>query len=341
MASAKATQTHGRGSKDAQLLDELARLRTEHDRLSEQVKRLVKTESELYVIQEQLDGQIRIYRRLYEIGKEFNATFELAKVLEVTAHFALYELNFERCLVLLRPIESTTFSVEMADGYYDESSIRSVESLVLPIEAPALAPLLAGAEELLCPQSSNQEHLLRLGQALGMQEYVVFPLGSDGTYPVGLLAAGNTEERAPYQSRVRAETDEMLGLANLASQATTAINKAKFYLALTAERQLLEAKVEDRTRELARSVEELRALGEVGQAVSSTLDLDRVLATVAARAVELSGTDSGVIYEYDPSTESFRVRATHRVDPALNSALQGEPLRIGEGAIGRAALDRV
>ena len=57
-----------------------------------------------------------------------------------------------------------------------------------------------------------------------------------------------------------------------------------------------------RTRELARSVGELKALGEVGQAVSSTLDLQTVLSTIVGRAVQLSGTDCGIIYEYDEAS---------------------------------------
>ena len=59
--------------------------------------------------------------------------------------------------------------------------------------------------------------------------------------------------------------------------------------------------LEARTRELAQSVGELRALGAVSQAVSSTLDLETVLSTIASHAVQLSGTDCGVIYEYDES----------------------------------------
>src|SRR5258708_15089677 len=55
----------------------------------------------------------------------------------------------------------------------------------------------------------------------------------------------------------------------------------------------LEKKVETRTRELAQSVNELRALGEVSQAVNSTLDLESVLKTIVANAVQLSGTDAG------------------------------------------------
>ncbi|MBW2438130.1 MAG: HAMP domain-containing protein, partial [Deltaproteobacteria bacterium] len=50
----------------------------------------------------------------------------------------------------------------------------------------------------------------------------------------------------------------------------------------------LEDKVELRTRELAQSVEELKALGEVSQAVNSTLDLKTVLKSIVRHAVQLS-----------------------------------------------------
>src|SRR6266702_4191726 len=49
--------------------------------------------------------------------------------------------------------------------------------------------------------------------------------------------------------------------------------------------------LETRSHELAQSVGELRALGEVTQAVNSTLDLATVLSTIVAKAVELSGTE--------------------------------------------------
>ena len=54
-----------------------------------------------------------------------------------------------------------------------------------------------------------------------------------------------------------------------------------------------------RTDELGRSVGELRALGEVSQAVNSTLDLETVLSTIVAKAVQLSGTEAGAIYVFD------------------------------------------
>ena len=64
----------------------------------------------------------------------------------------------------------------------------------------------------------------------------------------------------------------------------------------------LEKQVEERTAELAQSVKELRALGDVSQAVNSTIDLQTVLSTIIAKAVQLSGTEAGTIYVFDEAT---------------------------------------
>jgi signal transduction histidine kinase/HAMP domain-containing protein len=104
--------------------------------------------------------------------------------------------------------------------------------------------------------------------------------------------------------------------------------------------QQLEQKIEVRTAELAKSVGELKALSEVSRAVSSTLDLDEVLAIIAARAVELSGANGGVIYQYDGARLQFRLAAAHGLEPELDEALRAATIRLGDGAIGRAALER-
>jgi signal transduction histidine kinase len=85
----------------------------------------------------------------------------------------------------------------------------------------------------------------------------------------------------------------------------------------------LERKVATRTRELARSVSELRALGDVSQAVNSTLDLQNVLTTIVSKAVELSGTEAGSIYVFDNTGQEFVLRATHGMDQAMIEEFRG------------------
>jgi GAF domain-containing protein len=119
-------------------------------------------------------------------------------------------------------------------------------------------------------------------------------------------------------------------LETFADQAVIAIENVRLFQELQA-----------RTRELAQSVGELRALGEVGQAVSSTLELETVLTTIVSRAVQLSGTYTGIIYEYDETSEELHLRASYRMEEELVEAYRAAPLRLGQGATGRAATTRM
>ena len=96
--------------------------------------------------------------------------------------------------------------------------------------------------------------------------------------------------------------------------------------------------LQERSGELSRSVEELRALGEVSRAVSSSLDLDQVLTTIVTRAVELSNTDGGSIFELEPSTRSFKLRTCFGTSDELDRALQEIEIPLGETFVGRAAV---
>ena len=89
--------------------------------------------------------------------------------------------------------------------------------------------------------------------------------------------------------------------------------------------------LEERTKDLTRSVGELKALGDVGQAVSSTLDLETVLATIVARATALAGMDAGAIYEYDEAHEEFYLRTADRLPDEIVTALRAEPSPEGRG----------
>jgi signal transduction histidine kinase len=103
----------------------------------------------------------------------------------------------------------------------------------------------------------------------------------------------------------------------------------------------LEQKVEIRTRELARSVEELKALGEVSQAVSSTLDLETVLTSIVRHAVQLSKTDAGTIYEFDEAEGVFVPRINYGTRAEYIEALHESRLRVGDRTvIGQAAIKR-
>jgi GAF domain-containing protein len=147
------------------------------------------------------------------------------------------------------------------------------------------------------------------------------PLLREGI-PIGTIAIRRTEVK-PFSDK------QLALLKTFSDQAVIAIENVRLFQELQA-----------RTRELARSVEELKALGEVGQAVSSTLELQTVLSTIVGHAVQLSGTDGGVIYEYDEAAEGFLLRTSYRMEEVLVEALRAAPIRLSEGTTGRAATIR-
>ncbi|HYM02993.1 MAG TPA: GAF domain-containing protein, partial [Stellaceae bacterium] len=133
-----------------------------------------------------------------------------------------------------------------------------------------------------------------------------------------------------FRQEVRAFTDKQIELVtSFASQAVIAMENAR-----------LLNELRERTTELARSVEELRALGEVSQAVNSTLEVERVLQTIVAKAVPLSHTDAGAIYVFEAGQQEFRLRATFGMDDALIDAIRHQHIGLGEHAVGQAARTR-
>jgi GAF domain-containing protein len=155
-------------------------------------------------------------------------------------------------------------------------------------------------------------------QRFGYRTVLATPLLREGV-PLGVILIRRIEVQ-PFTEK------QIALLKTFADQAVIAIENVRLF-------QELEA----RTRQLAQSVGELRALGEVGQAVSSTLDLQTVLSTIVRHAVQLSRTDGGVVYEYDEAAEEFHLRASHLMESEVVETLQATPVRPGQGATGRAA----
>jgi len=153
----------------------------------------------------------------------------------------------------------------------------------------------------------------------GFRSVLAVPLLREGR-AIGGIAVGRPEPGSFTDAQIAL-------LQTFADQAVIAIENVRLFKELQA-----------RTAELTRSVGELRALGEVGQAVSSTLDLETVLHTIVTRATQLTGMDGGSIYEYDEAREEFHLHTADRLPDELAEALRATPMRKGEGALGRMAL---
>jgi signal transduction histidine kinase len=155
----------------------------------------------------------------------------------------------------------------------------------------------------------------------GYRGLVAAPLMREGV-PIGSIAVGR---RVPGKF-----PDSYVALLKtFADQAVIAIENTRLF-----------KEVQERTEALTKSVGQLTALGEVGQAISSTLDLEKVLKTIVQRAVQLAGLDGGSIYEFDDRDERFHLRAAEHVEEEILEVSRSSPIRLGEGAVGRAGATR-
>ena len=159
----------------------------------------------------------------------------------------------------------------------------------------------------------------QLAQRVGYRTTLIVPLLREGV-AIGFIGLRRTE--------VQPFTDKQIALLQtFADQAVIAIENVRLFTELQA-----------RTAELTRSVEQLTALRDVGHAVSSSLELETVLNTIVARAVQLAGANSGTIWEYDSTAEEFVLRITQNVEHPELLERRTARVRRGEGAVGRLAL---
>jgi signal transduction histidine kinase len=148
--------------------------------------------------------------------------------------------------------------------------------------------------------------------------------------PIRALQAGASRLGASeFTHRIEVRTaDELETLANQFNRMAEQLQESY---------SRLEHKVEERTRDLAQSVRELKALEEVGRAVASSLDLKAVLSTIVTRAVELAQADGGAIYGYDPVLGTFRLTEAHGLNPSLVEAIRTTRIDAAESQLGEAA----
>src|SRR6516162_8206743 len=169
--------------------------------------------------------------------------------------------------------------------------------------------------------ASERGKIARLVRDIQVGSQAFTPLSRQGK-AIGVMIVARTEVR-PFQ---QSELDLMTGFAD---QAVIAIENAR-----------LLNELRQRTDDLGRSVNELQALGEVSQAVNSTLDLKTVLSTIVSKAVQLSGTEAGTIYEFDEIRQEFKLRATYGMSEGLISALENEHIGLDEPSIAAAIAQR-
>ncbi|WP_238393308.1 sensor histidine kinase [Myxacorys almedinensis] len=251
------------------ITEELERLRKENADLSNQVKRLTWAERRMIESQEQLDQQIQIYRQINEMGQQLHAClWQLdahTEIFRLTVLFVIYELNFERCLLLRYESDTQSYRAEAWDGYYQEAEEEALKQLVLGIDTPPLPQFHQELECLIAEVNHSQADLKALGETLGMDEYFLFALKCSTELPQFLVAIGNTAATAKHHTRVQPNSELMVVLNTLLSQISAAINQASLYAQVHARAEELQTTLHELQHAQANLIqsEKMSALGNL------------------------------------------------------------------------------
>ena len=220
----------------------------------------------------------------------------------------------------------------LQDGKYQVAASNNAEAEL--IRYAREHPLAPGRESLI-GRTALEGRTVHIPDCLTDPEYKVLEYQKIGKYRtnlgIPLVRDGVTiGVIGLMRSVVKPFTSKQVELVEtFADQAVIAIENVRLF-----------DEVQARTGELSRSVSELQALGEVSHAVNSTLDLETVLSTIVAKAVQLSATDAGAIYVFSNLRQKFRLRATYGMSAELIQAIGQQSIRLGESYIGGATQRR-
>jgi len=171
--------------------------------------------------------------------------------------------------------------------------------------------------------AADREYELNQAILLAKQRTALgVPLLREGV-PVGVIVLA--------RSRVEPFSEKQIALVTtFADQAVIAIENARLF-----------DELRDRTAELGRSVEELKMLSEVGQAVSSTLDLRAVLSTILTASLGVTWANAGAVYRYSRAERAFRLVEAAGWDEALTRSVSDLRIAETETAMGEAVARRM
>jgi signal transduction histidine kinase/DNA-binding response OmpR family regulator/prephenate dehydratase len=238
----------------------------------------------------------------------FDAILEKAHVLCGAAHGAIgtYDSNY--------------YFRTIATRGYPEPLTERLRQGFAGLTNPVTRPLIDGGAFVHVSDLAEIDHPIPQAAAKlgGFHTGLFIPLRKDDAL-LGMFAATRKEVR-PFSDK------QIELLESFAAQAVIAMENARLLGELRA-----------RTGELARSVEELRLLGEVGQAVSSALDVRTVLSTILTRSVGMTGADAGAVFRYRLADRSFSLVEAFGWDEALLRSVGDLRISENETAMGEAA----
>jgi len=228
----------------------LSKLMVSFKELDDQAKLIVRTDLELNKTQEDLDRRLNGLDALQKISRLVTTTLDETEIFRRLDQPLLTELGFEKYLVLifsqdgqLHPHINFGFSQEEVDGL--KTALENYADLTEILKEQGLVSSHKGPESL--------RDVFKINAIL--KSFVMTPVLAQNDTP-GIVIAGNQSEHSMIT-----EGDEEL-LSILADQIGQAISNARLFEKVYRSSQMLEVKVQDRTKQLSSALDEVNKISK-------------------------------------------------------------------------------
>ena len=238
---------------------------------------------------------------LLEVATATTSTLDLEGLLKTLAQLVRTVVRFDLLAVLLYSERRGGLAVRYSIGYNPDT----IRDLVIPLEEGITGLVATTRSPVFVGDVKADPRYLPLVDAVRSE--LAVPMVQRGKL-VGVIDLQSTQLNA-----FSAEDCAMLQL--IASRATASIVNARLF------------------RRIERRNRTLRALARVSQEFTSTLDLDDLLAKVAARTKTLINYDAFSILLFDPAHQMLR----HRFSLRYDERVQLDYIPAGKGITGAAA----
>ncbi|MBU0504326.1 MAG: HAMP domain-containing sensor histidine kinase [Candidatus Omnitrophota bacterium] len=236
------------------LKGELEKTKKSIDEMDEQAKLILRTDLELNKTHEELDRKMTSINALQNISRAISTTLEETQIFKSIREYHIKDMGFEKALVFLWDQEEKKFSLNLSLGYPQEK----IDPIINFVNANKDYYLLLIKREMpITLYSKNEDRTVKdkIMKALDVGNFIISPIlpkeGSKGLMFVGTGRLDTAKEEGDDES-----------IAILANQLGQSLENARLFEKTWAAQQELEKRVEERTRELSRVLEEVNTISK-------------------------------------------------------------------------------
>jgi signal transduction histidine kinase len=233
-----------------ELNDTLIKLNKSFNELDEQAKLIVKTDLELNKAQEELDRRLGSLDALQKTSRMISTTLDENEIYTRLDQALVTNLGFERSLIFVFD-QSKGLHPRIIHGFSEEE----IQQIIPKLGKDSTFTLAMREGQTFSSVTSQKQRKEMITRIFDTDHFVISPILTQNGM-IGVFFVGNRSNASPVT-----EGDEEL-ISILANQIGQSLENARLFEQVFRSTQILETRVQERTKELASALDEVKAVSQ-------------------------------------------------------------------------------